>query len=334
LAEAYVETTSNPILGADQTSEQFRASFLRAFASKYPARYADREKQPLKNKFATMAQDVLKFNGVLLEVRGMQPTGVTEDDIFRIAVARHVEKFKSNSCVSEEANIYNFKSFDVSVWIYSAACKALHTIPNFNPESVAADRPGGNAATVLSDGSRDDETTPSAAVGGPASIIVGECAVGSATDTSPVTNRRAKRGGQVCRQAAKVDAASALRQQQAVRCLSRIGESLKRKSVALEEANAMHAFRVVLDGETEEDRELKRDFLRALRRKHMNAAMEAFRSEGGGSAGGGGNAGGGGSGSGSGGNRSGTRAVTNTGTIPLARVATMPPVQLDQSTQT
>jgi hypothetical protein len=90
LAEAFVETTTNPILGVNQTSGQFRASLVRAFVSKSPTRYADRGKQPVNKKFAAMALDVQKFHGFLLEVRGMQPTGLTEHDIFRIAVGRHV----------------------------------------------------------------------------------------------------------------------------------------------------------------------------------------------------------------------------------------------------
>jgi hypothetical protein len=53
-----------------------------------------------------VTQDVLKFNGSLLEVRAVMLTEVTGDDIFRIAVARQFGKFKPNSNVPFEADIY------------------------------------------------------------------------------------------------------------------------------------------------------------------------------------------------------------------------------------
>jgi hypothetical protein len=45
------------------------------------------------------------FNGSLLELRAVMLTGVTEDDIFRIAIARHFGKFKPNSYVPCEADM-------------------------------------------------------------------------------------------------------------------------------------------------------------------------------------------------------------------------------------
>jgi hypothetical protein len=53
-----------------------------------------------------VAQDVLKFNGSLLEVRAVMLTGVTGDDIFRVAVGRHFGKFKPSSIVPFEADAY------------------------------------------------------------------------------------------------------------------------------------------------------------------------------------------------------------------------------------
>jgi hypothetical protein len=53
-----------------------------------------------------VAQDVLKFNGSLLGVRAVMLTGVIRDDIFRIAVAPQLGKFKPSSNVPFEADIY------------------------------------------------------------------------------------------------------------------------------------------------------------------------------------------------------------------------------------
>jgi hypothetical protein len=47
-----------------------------------------------------------KFNGSLLEVRAVMLTGAPEEDIFRIAVARHFGKFKPSSNVPFEAAIH------------------------------------------------------------------------------------------------------------------------------------------------------------------------------------------------------------------------------------
>jgi hypothetical protein len=58
-----------------------------------------------------VALDVLKFNGSLLEmslleVRPVMLTGVPEEDIFRIAVARHFGKLKPSSNVPFEADTH------------------------------------------------------------------------------------------------------------------------------------------------------------------------------------------------------------------------------------
>jgi hypothetical protein len=60
----------------------------------------------VKIKLTVVAQDVLKFNGSLLELRSVMLTGVSGDDICRIAVVRHFGKFKPSSNVPFEADIY------------------------------------------------------------------------------------------------------------------------------------------------------------------------------------------------------------------------------------
>jgi hypothetical protein len=200
----------------------------------------------VKSKLTVTALDIQRFNASLLEVRGMMLTGVTVDDVYRIAVERHLGKFKPNSNVPGEAYVYLFKSFDISQWPYAGASKILQKVPKFNPRSIAVPPPLEEETTS------EDETASPAAGGGAVSNRHGGRGTGSATHVSPGAARRAKRGGQVGRKAAKEDASKGLRQQQAIRCLSEIGVSLKRKSVALEDDYAIHAFRVALDEETEE----------------------------------------------------------------------------------
>jgi hypothetical protein len=71
-----------------------------------------------------VAQVVLKFNGSVLEVRAVMLTGVTGDDILRIAVARHFGKFKPSSNVPFEADIYKyqFKNASSSSEMTSSSC--------------------------------------------------------------------------------------------------------------------------------------------------------------------------------------------------------------------
>ena len=63
------------------------------------------------------------------------------------------------------------------------------------------------------------------------------------------------------RRAAKADEEKALRQRQAVQCLGVIGESLKTKSIAMEEANAMLAFLISMPDETAEEKDMKAFYL-------------------------------------------------------------------------
>jgi hypothetical protein len=193
LAEAYVTTTMDPIVGTDQTSETFRASLFKAFVAKCLTKYQDREKLPVKNKLTVMALDVQRFNASLLEVRGMIMTGVTADDIFRIAVARHLGKFKPNSNVPVEADVYLFKSFDIYQWPYAGACKILQKIPKFNPRSIAG------SPLLAEETTSEDETASPAAGGGAVSNRHGGRGTGSATHVSPAAARCAKRGGKVGR---------------------------------------------------------------------------------------------------------------------------------------
>ena len=80
------------------------------------------------------------------------------------------------------------------------------------------------------------------------------------------------------RRAAKSDEETALRQGQAVQCLGVIGESIKRKSIALEDANAMLPFRIPMPDETSEDKEMKALYLRTKRQKLIQTLLQESNS--------------------------------------------------------
>jgi hypothetical protein len=69
-----------------------RASPLKTFVTECPTKYQNREKLPGRNKL-TVGAGCPKINSSLLKVLAVMLTGVTVDDIFRIAVARHFGKF-------------------------------------------------------------------------------------------------------------------------------------------------------------------------------------------------------------------------------------------------
>jgi hypothetical protein len=104
LVEAYVATTLNLIVATNQTSFNFAGKALQGVRDRIP-KYQDRDKFPVKSKLTVVALDALKFNGSLLEVCTVMLTGVTGDEIFRIAVARHFGKFKPSSNVPFDADM-------------------------------------------------------------------------------------------------------------------------------------------------------------------------------------------------------------------------------------
>ena len=112
LAEAWVATTENPVPGIDQMSDALRVGLHRNFIA-MDENYKKRDKQPVREKFGDVSKEVSKFNKSLPEVRGFNPTGVSADNIFSMAGARHLAELNPFSTNVEARNMYNFKEFDV-----------------------------------------------------------------------------------------------------------------------------------------------------------------------------------------------------------------------------
>lgn len=112
-----------------------------------------------------MARDVMNFNRCLVDVEGLKPTGLNENSILSMAVARYVERFVPGSSDSAKNNMYSFKDFDISVYSSALICKILHKILNFTPganESSASTAGTGVRAPVtdteLVRGSSEEKT--------------------------------------------------------------------------------------------------------------------------------------------------------------------------------
>eukprot|EP00171_Calliarthron_tuberculosum_P005249 IDg5249t1 len=257
LAESWAKASNNSVLGADQSSAAYRAGVYKYFQG-CNVLYKDRDKSRVMRKLADMCKDVQKFNG--------------------IAVALHLGKFVPGSDDSILSTMYNFKDFDVSAWVFVEGCKVLQMYPKFKPgtsvtlEAPADDTKGGSGSSG-GGGAPSGANTSRNSVGGAGDGTDG----GSTSETSPTRGnpRNKSRGGHAGRKAGKAASLVAIRQEQAVRCMSAISDSMKRKSVALEEANALQAFRVTLGVETQEDVAMKDEFLRAVRRKYLSSVLRA-----------------------------------------------------------
>lgn len=267
LALAWGKATTNSILGADQSAAVFHSAIYAFYTDANPL-YKSRALAPVIRKWKVIAADVQRFSGCLEEVKGFAPTGTTEDNLLSMACARHLDRYKPNSHVAEERNMYAFANFDTGQWSYFDAYMVLRVYEKF--------KPGGDDALIVGD---SNEGLTASATGGAAtagarqveSEAPGEEAFAatianasaSAADTSP--ERRGGRG----RKSAKAYTLTQRRQEAALKQMTLIGETMKRKAEAFEEANNFLLFRIPIDGETAEDKAFKAQYLRAARKKRL-----------------------------------------------------------------
>lgn len=166
--------------------------------------------------------------------------------------------------------MYAFKNFDISKWPCAAASKILHQEPKF---SLAPD------GTV-----RDSETIASKNVGSPQDD---DSVVGVADEDEPSQKPRSRieRENQPGCKAAKKQLVQESLQKKALKCLSAINESMKRKIYKIDktnairtEMNALTAYSMPMadmPNETEEYHAERIGFVRAVRRKYTEAARLA-----------------------------------------------------------
>jgi hypothetical protein len=106
LAEACAATTMKPIVATDHISQTFAGSPLQGVRGKMPVQVPGPREATGEKQLTVMALGVQTFDGSPLEVRGMVLTEVTEDDMFRIAVARYLGEFKPSASVPCEVDTY------------------------------------------------------------------------------------------------------------------------------------------------------------------------------------------------------------------------------------
>lgn len=99
--------------------------------------YSDKPKDAVARKVKTICADAQVYNGRLLELQlqGITPTGFLAEDIARVAVARHLNKYKPGSPVESERGMYAFKRFDCCQWLHYEACLVLKSYEKFQQQS-------------------------------------------------------------------------------------------------------------------------------------------------------------------------------------------------------
>ena len=192
------------------------------------------------------------------------PAGVDEDNMFCMALALHLKELKPTSPHRNENDMYNFKASDRSKCQYYVACQILQKTQKFrlgmeNHVPVAANRAEHLTAIaeVLERHQENEEN------------IIDEPLPRTTTRWS------ADRGGHGGRKAEMDRVERALREKERRVALASIGNSMKRKSSAMEESNALMAFRMPLGNETAEDAVVRDSFPCSIRQNHKLIAGAA-----------------------------------------------------------
>lgn len=138
-ALAFADATDDPIVGRDQTKEAFEAKMFETFIKDPPANaqkgtFADRTASSVYTYFKNnVSPDVQKFNSTLRLVRNLKLSGVTEEDIIRIAVAVHLMRAKGANNLSNMSSraFYVLKTSDPMKWPNYLAWTVLRRLPKF-----------------------------------------------------------------------------------------------------------------------------------------------------------------------------------------------------------
>lgn len=263
LARSWKHASEDPIVGIDQKCARFIDTMFEKFKSFAPRSaqgkvYGARNPKSIKSKWDDVSADVQKFRESLQLVQASHPTGVTEDQILSMAIAKHLGKRNKMS--------YDAKDYPHENWKNHLAFKTLRGHPKFCDLPVSAQ------------GSQCDEVVPSSVTGTEENdteeiIPVLQAAVVE-TNNNKTTEKIISRSRPIGKKAAiRIRAEDAMKEA-SVKNAGSIAASLKRRTELMEEKNAMLAFSRE-DCETEEDLKERSEFLRMIRKRHMRRMRES-----------------------------------------------------------
>ena len=284
LARAWIAATEDPVLGIDQTSTHFNQGMYSSFCSFAPdgacaKQYSGRGARPSRAKWDSISADCQKFRSALRFIRMCEPSGVTEDNIFSMAVAKHLGK---RSTMSYDARDYPYERCNNHL-----AFKVLRRVPKFQDQndSEPIDSSNGDGRGTVTSVFASVDATGNAADnrgsnGGEAGLIENEK---DSTDVSPnavtpsgsgtVTEGRAMSGGHYSRKRAKKELYNQKFDQITLQNARVMAKSMRRRVELMEEKNAMHAFSVG-QFNTEEEKRDRDEFFRLTRIDHLRRLRE------------------------------------------------------------
>ena len=224
-----------------------------------------------------MAADVQKFRGALRFMRSCNPTGVTEEQIKSMAIAKHLGKRQNMS--------YEARDYPHDNWVHHLAFSVLKHHPKFkevdtndsirNNHSIESEQlnDSNNMSTIesdtldinseqnqqqkfLSDTQSDSEILP----------IRGD--VQRDDDNEGKKRGSECRGGHIGRKRSKKDLKDQQLAEQGIKNAQRIAESMQQRTELIAERNALMAFSES-ECVNEEDKKDKDEFMRLMRKSHL-----------------------------------------------------------------
>ena len=137
VAIAWSRATHDPVVGHNQSGDTFDEKMYSLFSRKppkdaEPGTYNDHSHPSVMTCFRNnISPDVMKFIGVLWMIKGVGLTGVTTEDLLRIAVAVYLLKRKGEVLPKSNSVFYLVKAQDPYKWENFKAWNILKSTPKF-----------------------------------------------------------------------------------------------------------------------------------------------------------------------------------------------------------
>lgn len=271
--------------------------------------YGARKLKACRSKWEQIAADVQKFRSALRHISACKPTGVNAENMLSMAIAKHLGKRKSMSYdakdfphhrwlhhlafkvlrnhpkfqdIRTEADSSSTKQHDSmpsTVELPTRLTPAKETVDDSNTASHALSPPPSGEPSFASPATIPGVATPVPTP--PLTMADNDVLTPSLSDSGAVvlyddsddgdgsiTKRRKARGGYVGRKRAKSEAFDQKLKVQCARNTLQIAQSMSERTELMRERNALLAF-AKEDCETEEDKKDRAEFLRILRKQHL-----------------------------------------------------------------
>lgn len=290
VARAWIFASEDPILGTDQTSNQFYTRLFERFCEYAPTdanekQYKSRGTKATRHKWEAIAADCQKFRSAIRAVRLFQPTGVNKEQKLSMAISIHVGK--------RQAPSYDAKDYPHSQWNNHLAWQVLCKVPKFMESfereeyypsqhsyhsqvnrfvQSEEETPTDTNENMGEDGSQPKEGSPGTqnTPNPRSSLEVTADAQNNLNKTSQLVEkkRESNRGDQPGRKKAKLEQEKLRQNTLALKNGAQIAKAMTMRADLLAEHNALLAFSLQ-ECETEEDRKDRQEYMRLTRKDHL-----------------------------------------------------------------